>query len=107
MMRRTDKQALTFILERDGESRAFVLAGRDAWTLTRLIAAGANGVTPITEPAPRWSAYVFNLRRMGLSIETRHESHAGPFPGTHARYILHDDVRRPDPDKGGACAQAA
>jgi Winged helix domain len=106
-MRRTAKETVTFILERDGQSRAFELTGRDAWALSRLIAAGAKGVTPITEPGPRWSGYVFNLRRMGLNIETRHESHAGPFPGTHARYVLHDKVQLLTPDVGGMNAEAA
>ena len=48
-------------------------------------AAGKCGVTPIDMPGPRWSGYVHNLRRMGLVIETIHESHGGPFPGNHAR----------------------
>lgn len=102
MMPRTSKVALTFTVTRNGESRALALSGRDAWALSRLISAGAKGVTPITEPGPRWSGYVHNLRRTGLSIETRPERHGGPFPGTHARYVLHDDVRRADPDGGGA-----
>lgn len=64
------------------------MEGRDGWALDHLINAGAEGCTPITEPAPRWSTYVFNLRRAGIAIETRHEPHAGPFPGHHARYVL-------------------
>jgi hypothetical protein len=59
--------------------------GRDAWALLELHRAGKRGVTPIDTPGPRWSGYVYNLRRMGLDIETLHESHDGPFPGTHAR----------------------
>jgi hypothetical protein len=66
--------------------------GRDAWALLELHKAGNGGCTPITTPGPRWSGYVFNLRRMGLVIETVHESHTGPFPGTHARYVLHSPV---------------
>lgn len=62
--------------------------GRNAWALTELHRAGARGVTPINNPGPRWSAYVHNLRRMGLAIETIHESHTGRFPGSHARYVL-------------------
>ena len=59
-----------------------------AWTLGQLIAAGPTGCTPITHPAPRWSDYVFKLRREGVSIETIHEPHAGAYPGHHARYRL-------------------
>jgi hypothetical protein len=54
-------------------------------------------VTPIDEPGPRWSAYVFDLRALGVNIETVHEPHGGDYPGTHGRYVLHSIVR-----KGGA-----
>lgn len=67
--------------------------GRDAWALLELHRAGAAGCTPIDHPAPRWAAYVFNLRGMGLEIETRHEPHQGPFPGRHARYVLRSRLR--------------
>lgn len=70
------------------------IEGRDLWALERLICAGAKGCTSITEPAPRWSAYVHNLRKLGVTIETRHEPHGGPFPGNHARYILKARVER-------------
>lgn len=66
--------------------------GRDAWALLKLIASGEKGVTPIDTPGPRWSGYVHNLRKQGVTIETVNESHAGPFPGTHARYILRSEV---------------
>jgi hypothetical protein len=75
------------------DGRPFTVTGRDAWALLELHRAGPNGVTPIDNPGPRWSAYVFNLRREhGLAIETVHESHRGDFPGTHARYILRSTV---------------
>lgn len=63
-------------------------AGRVEWALQRLIKAGADGCTPITEPAPRWSDYVFRLRKLGVSIETIYEPHGGEYPGSHARYVL-------------------
>jgi hypothetical protein len=67
----------------------FTVIGRDAWALGELVKAGSRGCTPIDNPAPRWSAYVHNLRRnQGLIIETRHEPHKGPFAGTHGRYVL-------------------
>jgi hypothetical protein len=46
------------------------------------------GCTPITEPAPRWAAYVHKLRELGVPVETVTEPHAGAFPGHHARYVL-------------------
>ena len=68
--------------------------GRDEWALRQLMAAGGQGCTPIENPAPRWSAYIHDLRHEhGLDIETVPERHGGPFPGTHARYVLHSDVR--------------
>jgi hypothetical protein len=70
------------------ESFCIQIEGRELWTLERLIHAGASGCTPITEPAPRWSAYVHKLRKRGIPIETRHEHHGGPYPGHHARYVL-------------------
>ena len=66
--------------------------GRDRWALECLIAAGEKGCTSVDNPAPRWSAYIFNLRRAGVLIETINEPHNGPFPGTHARYVLRSTV---------------
>lgn len=73
------------------ESRCLTIevVGRDEWALLTLAEAGPKGCTPIEAPGPRWSGYVHNLRRMGVNIETRMECHKGPFPGRHARYILH------------------
>lgn len=66
--------------------------GRVRWALERLIEAGSTGCTPITHPGPRWSDYVFRLRGLGVHIETITEHHEGPFPGTHARYVLRSKV---------------
>lgn len=55
--------------------------------------AGAVGCTPINDPAPRWSAYVHDLRQLGVIIETVTEPHRGQFPGHHARYVLRCYVR--------------
>lgn len=68
------------------------LTGRDAWALVKLAEAGPKGETPLTTPGPRWSAYIFNLRRLGFNIETLNERHGPPFAGTHARYVLHEVV---------------
>lgn len=75
-----------------GEPFLVHIGGRDKWALDRLRAAGRNGCTPISEPAPRWSAYVFNLRALGLEIETITEPHRGDYPGHHARYVLRSTV---------------
>lgn len=82
----TKRLEIRFRVEPDGAWQE--ATGRDAWALGALEAAGERGVTPITTPGPRWSGYVFNLRRMGVAIETVHESHGGPFAGSHARYVL-------------------
>lgn len=75
----------------DGD-RSIALLGREAWALLELVEAGAAGCTPIDNPAPRWSHYVWLLRGDGFNVETIDESHAGPFAGSHARYRLHDRV---------------
>lgn len=72
--------------------RTLLLTGRVAWALQNLIDRGERGVTPIDPPGPRWSHYIFVLRGYGLTIETIHEPHGGPFSGTHARYVLHTPV---------------
>ena len=66
--------------------------GRDRWALEALMAAGDAGCTPIDDPAPRWAAYVHELRALGFEIETLTEPHAGPFAGNHARYVLRSKV---------------
>ncbi len=60
---------------------------REASTLARLMEAGKQGVTPVDRPAPRWSGYVFALRRGGLVIDTIDERHVGVYPGGHGRYV--------------------
>jgi hypothetical protein len=85
------------VLAGDGSARVVELVGRDAWALTELIQAGDGGCTPIDHPGPRWSAYVFKLRRHGLDIQTITEAHGGPYKGTHARYILRTTVHRLTP----------
>lgn len=65
---------------------------RAVWALRELMEAGLDGVTPIERPAPRWSHYIWLLRKAGLDIETIHEAHGGPFAGTHARYVLRSRV---------------
>jgi hypothetical protein len=78
------------IVREDGSRQSFV--GREAWTLRHLVNAGRTGITTIDHPAPRWSHYVYKLRRAGLIISTDFESHRGDFPGTHGRYRLETPV---------------
>ena len=68
------------------------VSGRQEWTLDRLIRAGAEGCTTVTDPAPRWSSYVHRLRRKGLIIETVYEPHSGSWPGMHGRYFLRSHI---------------
>lgn len=89
--------AYTVTPDLGGDPFDIYVSGRNAWALDRLREAGPKGVTPFTEPAPRWSAYVHNLRGLGVPIETLTEPHGGAFSGTHARYVLRATAR-----KGGA-----
>lgn len=88
------------VVAADGSTWTVDLAGRNAWALISLIRAGDRGCTPIDNPGPRWSAYVFNLRQRGLDIETINELHGGPFKGTHARYVLRTAVHQVAAAKG-------
>ena len=70
----------------DGSARIIKPCGRDAWAPGELVFAGADGCTPIDNPGPRWSGYVFKLKRIyGLDIETITEMHGGPDPADAAR----------------------
>ncbi|MFX0546504.1 winged helix domain-containing protein [Roseovarius sp. S1116L3] len=75
-----------------GEAFRIIVSGRDRWALEELRKAGARGCSPIQNPAPRWAAYVHNLRDLGVEIETITEAHEGDFPGHHARYVLRSGV---------------
>jgi len=82
-----------YAIKRNGKHiRTVTVKGRQKWALDELNKAGATGCTPIHHPAPRWSGYVFDLRVLGIEIETIHERHSGPFPGTHGRYVLRDSI---------------
>ena len=86
----SDARNIRFRIEPNGSE--LTLTGRDAWALSELHKAGGQGVTPFVVPGPRWSGYVHNLRKLGVVIETIHEKHGGPFPGTHARYVLRSQI---------------
>lgn len=84
------KPSLTVRIEPDGAT--IHLIGREAWALDQLIRAGKRGCTALQNPGPRWSAYILKLRQAGLTIETIHERHAGPYAGNHARYVLRNEL---------------
>ena len=88
-MSRTSKTKLKIRLP-DGKQQTF--AGREAWALRHLVNAGRAGVTTLSQPAPRWSHYIYKLRRAGLGISTDYETHSGDFPGNHGRYRLETAV---------------
>jgi hypothetical protein len=74
----------------DAEAKKFT--GRNAWTLSKLIAAGESGITALEIQGPRLSGYILRLRQAGVPIETRSERHAGNFSGQHGRYLLRAPV---------------
>jgi hypothetical protein len=89
----TDWGKATYVIKNEGqEPFEITVSGRDRWALEMLMRLGQTGCTPITKPAPRWSAYVFNVRGLGVNIITITEPHAGPFKGTHGRYVLQSIV---------------
>ena len=94
---RAKRAGLYLVTPETGEPFTIEAKGRTAWALDRLREAGPEGCTPITQPAPRWSAYVHTLRGLGVPIETVTEKHGGEFAGHHARYVLRARVM-----KGGA-----
>jgi hypothetical protein len=83
-----------FALHGSDGAQVIDLKGREEWALSHLMAAGDRGCTPIDTPGPRWSDYVFKLRRRGIDISTITESHDGPYAGHHARYVLRSRVER-------------
>lgn len=70
----------------------FKLQGRLGWTMAQLFNAGPPGVTTIEPLGSGWSAYVHDLRELGIQIETQMEPHKGAYPSHHARYRLACDV---------------
>ena len=91
--KRHNRVSLYTVTPSAGDTFMIAVVGREKWTLDQLRKAGATGCTPIDNPAPRWSAYVHDLRQVGVEIETLHEPHDGDFPGHHGRYVLRCDVR--------------
>lgn len=82
----------TYISVTDEDGGVHHFKGRVAWALRSLMEAGAKGCTPIDHPGPRWAAYVHKLRNAGINVATITETHGGPFPGSHARYVLETNL---------------
>ena len=76
------------VLKTDGTETQISVKGRDRWALECLIAAGPKDCTTIDHPGPRWSAYKFDLKELGVEIDKISEMHDGPFQGNHACYVL-------------------
>lgn len=79
-------------VQRADTGETLTVTGRAAWCLAQLITHGESGVTPLERPAPRWSDYVFRLRKLSLPVLTIDEAHGGAYRGHHARYRLEAPV---------------
>ena len=87
------KDVVELLVQRLDTGEMLRVKGREAWTLNCLLETGESGVIPVDRPAPRWSAYVHSLRKRGLVIDTIDEQHAGPYSGTHGRYVLRTSLQ--------------
>jgi hypothetical protein len=84
---------IAFNVNEGEDVRTINPAGRDAWALGELILAGETGCTPLTHVGPRWSGYIFKLRRVyRINVESVEEQHGGEFAGRHVRYVLRSRV---------------
>ncbi len=81
--------------------------GQDAWTLHHLIEAGERGVTPVDQPAQRWSHYMFRLRALGIDIKKLREPNSGPYAGQHGRYVLREALEVVALQRSSAARQSA
>jgi hypothetical protein len=98
-MAKSEWACAAYVLHDTADPVRILVSGRNRWALECLILAGDRGCTPIEIIGPRVSAYVFNLRKMGVRIETLTEPHGGAFAGHHARYVLRSTVTR----EGAGC----
>lgn len=76
-----------FAVHARGSFGHFTVRGQSARALRELVEAGPTGRTALEVAtwALRLAAYCYDLRKLGVEIETRRESHPG---GWHARYVL-------------------
>ena len=79
-------------LEGGDAPRTFNLNGRLGWLMFQLAKPGSTGYSTIENPAARISAYIHELRGLGITIDTEMVPHGGDYPGRHARYRLACDA---------------
>ena len=71
------------------------ISGRNADTLERLIIVDQRGISSTElNPGNRLAAYICELRKLGLNIDTWMEPNVGQYAGRHARYVLQSIVMR-------------
>lgn len=70
------------VSDTNGNTFQITVSGRARWALESLMKAGPHGCTPISDPAPRWSHYVWLLRGEGVETVTE----------PHGRYVLRSQV---------------
>lgn len=89
--KKRDRHKLIVACQRLDGGGAFTVTGQTARALVALHSAGNRGVTAleVSTWAYRFAAYCFDLRRLGLDIETLREPHVG---GWHGRHVLHTPV---------------
>lgn len=86
------KMILRFTVWLDGKEKHMEICGKSAKTLYALMSAGNLGITALEMSntwALRLSAYIHDLRGLGLDIKTVKEEHED---GWHARYYLQSPV---------------
>lgn len=101
------KRAFPKIAARVAGTTTIHCTGCEALTLLTLVERGSKGVSGVDfpgGPAYRLGAYIFDLRGMGVGIETRLEDHG---IGRHARYVLVSGVEIVTVDHGGETGRAA
>ena len=84
----TERRGYPKVLARVADGPVIRCTGREAMTLLTLIERGESGVSGVDfpgGPAYRLSGYIFDLRKMGVGIETQSEDHN---VGSHGRYKL-------------------
>lgn len=84
----TERRGYPKVLARVENGPVIRCTGREGMTLLTLIERGSKGVSGVDfpgGPAFRLGAYVFDLRAMGIGIETQQEEHN---VGFHGRYRL-------------------
>jgi hypothetical protein len=87
------KSARRIRIRASGPCGHFIAVGQTARTLRALLKADKHGITAleVSTWALRLGAYVFELRKSGLVIETIRERH-NDLGDWHGRYVLHSPV---------------